>query len=93
MAQTRVFSLMLDPNLRCHVNKSALRANPTIKSSQIISCGSLDLFLDSLHQVREETTLCIISTLTNFLASADGPSTLSLRVDPVLQVRHRKKCY
>ena len=85
MAQSRVFSLILDTNLRCHVNKSSIRANPLMKSTQVISCGVLDLLLESLQQVKPEANFCIVSCLTPFIALAEGPSTISLRVDPVLQ--------
>ena len=89
--QVPVFSLILDPDLRCHVTKSSLRANPMLKSSQIISCGILDLFLASLQQVKQDSSVCVISCLAHLLASADGPSTVSLRIDPILQVCY--KCF
>ena len=58
-----------------------------MKASQIITCGSLDLFLSSLQQVRPDSTVCVVSCMAHFLASTDGPSTISLRLDPILQVR------
>ena len=87
MSPSRVFSLILDPDLRCHVTKSAIRANPLMKSSQILSCGSLDIFPQSLLQVRQESNVCIISCMSHFAALAEGPSTISLRIDLVIQVR------
>ena len=85
MAQSRAYSLLLDTDLRCHVNRSSLRANPTMKSTQIITCGNLELLLESMTQVRLESNVCIVSCLTPMIANAEGPSTISLRVDPVLQ--------
>ena len=82
-----IFSVIGDSNLRNHVNKNSCRANPAVKAAQTMSCGSLSIFLATLEKVRPESTACIISCVSNFLTDAEGPPTVSLRVDPVLQVR------
>ena len=86
MAQSRVFSLLGDSNIRNHVNKNSFRANPSLKSCQVLPCGSIEIFPTTLSKVRPETNVCILSCLTNFLTSAaEGSSTVSQRIDPVLQ--------
>jgi hypothetical protein len=45
----------------------------------------LELFEPSLTKIRDVSDVCIVSCLTNFLASADGPESISQRVEPVLQ--------
>ena len=81
-----IFSVIGDSNIRNHVNRNSCRANPALKAAQMLSCGSLSIFPATLEKVRPESTACILACLTNFLTDADGPQTVSLRVDPVLQV-------
>ena len=38
-----------------------------------------------MRQVKTVSNVCIVSCLTNFLASAEGPSVVAHRVEPVLQ--------
>ena len=78
-------TLLGDSNIRNYVNKTTSRAHPNLKSAQILSCGSLTIFVETLRQVKTVSNLCIVSCLTDFLASADGPSIVSHRVEPVLQ--------
>ena len=87
MAQLRVFSLIGDSNIRNHVNRNSCRANPLLKDCQTLSCGNLGIFATTLSQVRAESNVCIVSCVTNFItgAGAEGQTTISLRVEPVLQ--------
>ena len=83
-----IFSLIGDMNIRQHVNKNSCRANPSLKSAQTLSCGNMSIFTATLEKVRSESTACIVACLTNFLSDAEGSSTVSNRVDPVLQDVH-----
>ena len=85
MAQGRVFTLIGDSNVRRYINKTSTRASQDIKSAQVLSCGRLEIFKECLEKTRNETDICIVSCLTNFLADADGPEVVSQRIDPVLQ--------
>ena len=84
MSQARVFTLLGDSNVSRNVNKASFRANPSMKSAQILQCGHLSIFKDVLSKTRPESNSCIIACLTNFLCKADGPDVISQRVDPVL---------
>ena len=84
MSQERVFSLIGDSNVRRYINKTSVRANPSMKNAQILSCGHLSIFKDILSQVRATSTVCIVSCLSNFLTRADGPEIVAQRIDPVL---------
>ena len=83
MSQARVFTLLGDSNIHRHVNKTSLRANPAMKASQILTCGNLSIFSESLAKVRPESNACIVSCLSNFLSSAEGPD-VNQRIDPIL---------
>ena len=86
MAQARVFTLIGDSNIQRHVNKTSHRASPVLKASQVLFCGHIGIFRESLDKVRSESNVCVFSCFTNFLASADdGPDTVAQRIDPVLQ--------
>ena len=85
MSQSRCFALLGDSNIRNIATKTNCRANPVLQSAQIIPCGNLQLLVPSFEKVRAEITICVLSCLTNFLTSATGPSTISHRIEPVLQ--------
>ena len=84
MSQVRVFTLLGDSNVQGYINKTSCRANPAIGSAQVLSCGHLGIFKDSIDKVREESNVCIVSCLTNFLASSEGPDSVTQRIEPVL---------
>ena len=92
MSQVRVFSLLGDSNVRRHITKTTCRASPAVKGAQVISCGALEIFAESLRSVRAESNTVILSCVTNFITStADGPSmAVSQRVEPVLQDVHEE---
>ena len=85
MAQLRVFSLIGDSNVRNHVNKNSCRANPALKSAQVLSCGNAEVLISTLDKVRSSSTVCIMACVSNFLCDAEGPASIQSRVDPVLQ--------
>ena len=80
-----VYSLLGDSNISGHVNKTSVRANPQLKATQVLQCGHIGILGETLAKVRKETTVVILACLTNFVSSADGPPTVSHRVEPVLQ--------
>ena len=84
-AQVRLFALLGDSNINRHINKTSVRAHPSLKTAQVLPCGHLGIFPDTLAKLKPNITVCIVACLSNFLAGADGPSTLSHRIDPVLQ--------
>ena len=81
-AQVRAFALLGDSNIQRHINKTSVRAHPDLKKAQVLPCGHLDIFAETLGKIKPDVTVCILSCLTNFLASADGPSTVSHRINP-----------
>ena len=85
MSQVRVFSLIGDSNIRGHINKTSCKANPSIRAAQVLTCGHLGIFRETLLKTRPESNVCIMSCITNFLSSSTGPDSISQRIDPVLQ--------
>ena len=81
----QAFAFVGDSNIKNNVNKTNCRAHPNMKSAQVLVCSSLETFADTLRQVKSASDVCVVSCLTTFLIAADGPSTVSHRVEPVLQ--------
>ena len=83
--QLRVYALLGDSNIQPHINKTSCRASPILKGAQVLSCGHVGIFQETLNKVKPEVSVCIVSCLSNFLSSADGPPPVSHRIDAVLQ--------
>ena len=83
-----LFSLIGDSNVRQHVTKNSCRASPSLKACQVLFCGNIETFASSLGKVRAESNVCLVSCITPFIASAEGSSSVSHRVEPVLQEVH-----
>ena len=82
---SQIFTVVGDSNIRNHVNKNSIRANPSLKAAQVLSCGNFSIFPATLEKVRSTSNVVIVACVSNFLSDAQGPPTVSLRVDPVLQ--------
>ena len=83
-APVQAFALLGDSNINRHINKTSVRAHPSLKTAQVLPCGHHGIFQDTLAKLKPDITVCIVACLTNFLASADGPSTISHRIEPIL---------
>jgi hypothetical protein len=56
-----------------------------MSAAQVLLCTKLAIYHQSLKSVRPETTICILSCITNFICDAPSTSsTVSLRVGPVI---------
>ena len=86
MSLSRCYSLLGDSNVQRNVNKTASRANPLLKTAQIIPCGHLSVFSESLRMVRSESNVCVVACLSNFICSSDKSQSASVsgRIEPVL---------
>ena len=85
MSTSRCFSILGDSNLKRHMNPTNCRDRPLMSGSQILPCGRLAMLAECLKSVRESSTVCVLSCVTNFLtASTSAGSSASFRVEPVL---------
>ena len=84
-SQIRAFALLGDSNIHRHINKTSCRAHPSLKTAQVLPCGHLGIFSGTLEKIKTNVNVCIVACVTNFLTGADGPPTISHRVNPVLQ--------
>ena len=80
------FSIIGDSNVKRHLNPMNCRDRPLMSGAQNIPCGKVALLSEALRSVRQESNVVLLSCVTNFLTSSEAAgSTLSFRIDPVLQ--------
>ena len=65
MAQSRVFTLLGDSNVRRYINKTSVRASQDIKSAQILSCSRLEIFKE-VHRALKPGGRFIVSFSNRF---------------------------
>ena len=86
--QLRAYALIGDSNIQRHINKTSVRASPCLKGAQVLPCGHVGIFPDTLSRIKADVDVCIMACFTNFLTSAEGPPPVSHRIDSVLQSMH-----
>ena len=81
---SRIFSLIGDSNIRRHMNSQNCQL-PQMAEAEVKTCGRIEVLAEVLRSVRSQTTVVVLSCLTNFLTSSEGTSaSAGLRVEPVL---------
>ena len=84
MSQLRSFTIVGDSNIKRNVTKTNTRACPQLSGAQVLSCQKIELLDEVLGRVRKESTICILSCITNFLTSSEEDSMVYKRIEPVL---------
>ena len=79
-----LFSIVGDSNVRRNMTGLTMASREVMKTSQIIDCGSLSSLDAALGEVRKESNVCIVATITDFLLTSGDCGTISSAVDPVL---------
>lgn len=85
MSQDRVFSIIGDSNVNRFTTNVNQRSCSDLASSQVISCGRIQVLAEALKRVRTESNVCIISCVTNFICDATGSGEVGPRVEPVIK--------
>ena len=56
-----------------------------MSGAQIIPCGRMVTFAEALKSVREDSNVCLLSCITNFITGARSiSSTVGVHVEPIL---------
>ena len=84
MAQLRSFTIIGDSNVKRNISKTNSRACPQMSGTQFLYCQRLELLDEVLTKIRKESSVCIVSCITNFLASSEEDPMVSKRVEPVI---------
>ena len=84
MSLSRLFTIIGDANVRRNMTGLNIASREAMKSAQVIDCISSTTFDTALAEVRAESTVLIVSTLTEFILSNGFCGTVHSSLDPVL---------
>ena len=84
MSVTRLFTVIGDPNVRRNMTGLNMASRDSMKSAQVIACDNLLSLDQALFEVRAESTVCIISAITNMLLEADDTGTVASSIESVI---------
>jgi len=70
MAQSRIFTLIGDSNVRRNMNDSNCLDRPLMAGAETITCTKFALFAQSLSAIRGSSNVCVLSCITNFLSDS-----------------------
>ena len=84
MSINRCFSIVGDSNIKWHMTPTNCRDRPLMSGAQVVQCGHIGMLATSLGSVRAESSVCVLSCLTNFLTSSPTSDSASLRAEHVL---------
>ena len=82
MAQLR-YAIIGDSNVRRNTNKTNKRSCPQLSSALVLTCNDASIFDETLSEVKDETSVLLLSCITNFLTAAPEDSLVGKRVEPV----------
>ena len=82
---TAIFSLIGDSNVRRHLNPQNSHDRPQMVGAEVKTCGRIEVLSEVLRSVRSQSSVVLLSCVTNFLTSIDGVSTnAGIHVQPTL---------
>ena len=85
-----IFSIIGDSNVKRHLNPMNCRDRPLMSGCQLLQCGRFALLSETIRNIREETTVILVSCLTNFLTgSEEAGSSVPFRIEPILREAHQ----
>ena len=84
MSSHRLFSIIGDANVRRNMTTLNVASRVTMKSAQIIDCVQMSTLDAALQEVRVESEVLIIASITEFLLGSGDTGTLASTVDPIL---------
>ena len=81
---SNIFTIIGDANVRRNMTGLNMASREVMKNSQIIDCSSMSTLDDALTNVRGESNVLIIASITEFLLASGDCGTISAAIDPVL---------
>ena len=84
MSVSRLFSIIGDANVRRNMTGLNIASRESMKSAQILDCSSMSELDTALQDVRPESTVLILASLTEFILASGDCGTIFSSVDPVL---------
>ena len=84
MSSHRLFSVIGDANVRRNMTTLNVASRASMKSAQVIDCVQMSTLDSALLEVRAESEVLILASITEFLLGNGNTGTLASTVDPVL---------
>ena len=84
MSICRAFTIIGDQNVRRNMTALNIASRDVMKSAQVIDCMSLSDLDAALGEVKAETEVLIVATITEFLLSGGDCGTIYSSIDPIL---------
>ena len=81
---SRLFSIVGDSNIRRNMTGLNIASRDSMKTAQVIDCASLIALDAAFQEVRAESEVLILATITDFLISGGTGGTIFSTIDPVL---------
>ena len=87
---SRLFSIVGDSNVRRNMTGLNTASREAMRTAQVVDCDVLASFEASLNEVRAESKVCIVASITNFILASGDCGTINSAVDPVLDSVSKK---
>ena len=84
MSISRLFSVIGDANFRRNWTALNIASRESMKSAQIIDCVHLSTLDNALNEVRADSSVLVLASMTEFIVSSGDCGTIFSSVDPVL---------
>ena len=84
MSGHRLFSVVGDANVRRNMTGLNMASREVMKNSQVIDCDSMASLDAALSEVRPESTVLILASITEFLITGGFCGTIYSSIDPTL---------
>ena len=84
MSISRLFTVIGDANFRRNMTGLNIASRESMKTAQLIDCVHLANLDKALQEVRAESSVLIIASMTEFIVSSGDCGTIFSSVDPVL---------
>ena len=84
MSTSWLFSIIGDDNIKRNMTGLNIASREAMKSSQVIDCFTASTFDAALAEVRADSSVLIVATLTEFILANGFCGTVHSSIDPVL---------
>ena len=84
MSQSRLYSIIGNANVRRNMTSLNMASRESMLNAQVIDCVQMSALDTSLQEVRAESSILIIASLTEFILNNGDCDTILASIDPVL---------
>ena len=84
MSISRLFTVIGDANFRRNMTGLNIASRDSMKTAQLIDCTHLSALDNALREVRPDSSVLILASMTEFLIGGGDCGTIFSSIDPVL---------